>query len=106
MEVTQVDAGRMPSAALADAVVQSLRRRLQNSCYRVLRQISCQQHDGAIVLRGRVPSYFLKQMAQVVLLADPRAVHVVNLIEVATDTGSSDDQPATTLAPTRETPRS
>jgi hypothetical protein len=41
--------------------------RLRNSAYLELRTISCDIHEGVITLRGRVPSYHLKQLAQALL---------------------------------------
>jgi osmotically-inducible protein OsmY len=38
--------------------------RLRHSPYRELRRVSCELHDGVLMLRGRVSCYYLKQMAQ------------------------------------------
>lgn len=57
---------------------------LQNSGYLALRQVRCEFHDGTATLNGRLPSYYLKQIAQT-LVAQMAGVNVViNHIEVGT----------------------
>ncbi len=41
--------------------------RLRHSEYLELRNVSCDFKDGVLTLRGRVPSYHLKQLAQSLL---------------------------------------
>jgi osmotically-inducible protein OsmY len=38
--------------------------RFQRSPYLPLRNIECRLDDGVLVLRGRVPTFYLKQLAQ------------------------------------------
>jgi hypothetical protein len=38
--------------------------RLGQAAYYGLRLLSCEWRDGVLTLRGRVPSYYLKQLAQ------------------------------------------
>jgi hypothetical protein len=38
--------------------------RLRNSGYYALRVVSCDFHEGVLTLRGQVPSFYLKQVAQ------------------------------------------
>ena len=38
--------------------------RLRQAAYYGLRRLSCECRDGVLTLRGRVPSYYLKQQAQ------------------------------------------
>ena len=40
---------------------------LRRSRYPALRTVSCDYQGGVLVLRGRLPSYYLKQMAQEVV---------------------------------------
>ena len=37
---------------------------LQNSPIPVLRQLAVEENDSAVVISGRVPSYYFKQLAQ------------------------------------------
>lgn len=62
---------------------------LKSTGYPALTDIQCRHCNGAIVLQGRVPSYYHKQIAQAVLLADPAFELVQNLLEV-----NGDDAPA------------
>jgi hypothetical protein len=40
---------------------------LHSSRYSALKHVSCDYHDGVLVLRGRLPTYYLKQIAQEVV---------------------------------------
>lgn len=61
-------------------------RRLSSAGYHALRLIDCEYCDGVVALRGRVPTYYLKQMAQSAVLTHPEVRTVLNLLEV-TDNG-------------------
>jgi hypothetical protein len=74
-----------PSAA-AEGIGAEIHRRLCSAGYRVLRRIESEYSDGVVVLRGRVPSYYMKQVAQSSLLTPPLVEQIVNLIEVADET--------------------
>jgi osmotically-inducible protein OsmY len=60
------------------------RKQLQGQPYRALKHVSCEYRDGALVLRGRLPSYFLKQMAQTAVARLPGVERIHNHIEVVT----------------------
>ena len=50
------------------AGIQALAERgLRSSRYAALKRVSCDYQGGVLVLRGRLPSYYLKQMAQEVV---------------------------------------
>jgi hypothetical protein len=68
---------------LSERVLLEIRRRLDAAGYHVLRQIECDYFNGVIVLRGCVPTYYVKQIAQAVLLTSPIVEKVVNLIDVS-----------------------
>jgi hypothetical protein len=55
---------------------------LQDSAYLELRNVSCDFHQGILTLRGWVPSYYLKQMAQSILSAHEGILEVNNLLVV------------------------
>ena len=57
-------------------------RRLRRSGYLALRDVSCDACAGVVRLRGRLPSYYLKQMAQAVVAEVEGVRRVINLIEV------------------------
>jgi osmotically-inducible protein OsmY len=39
---------------------------LREACYHAIRRVKCQLHSGVLTLQGQVPSYYYKQLAQVV----------------------------------------
>jgi osmotically-inducible protein OsmY len=46
-------------------------------------RIECYDHEGVVTLRGRVPSYYLKQVAQELVGRVPGVEVVSNHLEVA-----------------------
>jgi hypothetical protein len=55
---------------------------LRSSGYRPLRYLDCEVRDGRAVLSGVVPSFYLKQLAQALLLRLGEIQGVNNLLEV------------------------
>jgi hypothetical protein len=51
---------RIASGCLAPQV----RELLDRAPYAALRSLRCEEHEGVLILRGHVSSYFLKQIAQ------------------------------------------
>jgi hypothetical protein len=47
-----------------------------------IREVSCEYDQGVIVLRGRVPTYYYKQLSQEAAARFDGVVQVVNNIEV------------------------
>lgn len=62
---------------------EEIRCRLCSTGHPALRQVICDYRDGVIVLSGRVPRYYHKQLAQSTLLDVSAMLDVVNRIEVA-----------------------
>ena len=56
--------------------------RLRCSCYLELHLVSCDFHEGVLTLRGRVPSFYLKQIAQTLILNLNGVGAVNNRLEV------------------------
>jgi len=71
------EGGPLPTG-LADAV----RTALDKTGHGWLRRIEVGVESGCVVLRGRVKSFYLKQMAQVTVLAVPGADLVRNDLQV------------------------
>jgi len=46
--------------------------------------ISCDYHEGVLILRGTVPSYHLKQVAQAVVASLDEVAQIENRMEVVT----------------------
>jgi osmotically-inducible protein OsmY len=57
---------------------------LRNSAYLALRRVRCEFHDGTATLNGRLPSYYLKQVAQTLVAQMAGVNAVINHIEVGT----------------------
>jgi len=85
----------LPSEVAQSSVVQAALRLFEASPYLSLRGVSCDHHEGALVLRGALPSYYLKQMAQEAVVRMPGVLEVHNRIEVF---------PPEPLAPTEDPP--
>jgi BON domain len=63
-------------------IVQAVERRLRESSYYYLRSIRCGYEAGVITLRGRVPTFYLKQTVQSIVEKIEGVEQVVNLVEV------------------------
>ena len=55
---------------------------LRTSPYRPVRRVACAFHDGRLVLRGRLRTFFHKQLAQEAVARVDGVCQVVNEIEV------------------------
>jgi len=70
------------SAAQRSGIGELAESRLRRSAYLALQYISCEFHARVLILRGRLPSYYLKQIAQA-LVGDIEGVERIdNQIEV------------------------
>jgi osmotically-inducible protein OsmY len=56
--------------------------RLRQSPYADIRRVTCAFHEGMLSLRGRVRSYYLKQIAQTVVLEMEGVDEIRNQLEV------------------------
>ena len=68
---------RNPQADLAE-------RSLRSNSYLALKNISCDLLDGVLVLRGCLPTYYLKQIAQEVVAHLEGVKRIENRIQVVT----------------------
>ena len=74
----------MAPAGMGDAVVESKARQLLGeSNYLALRRLNCEFHNGHLVLRGRVPTFYLKQVAQTLMRQLPQVRQIENRLDVA-----------------------
>ena len=58
------------------------REKLQGSSYSGVKRISCQCRQGVLTLRGAVPTYSMKQLAQAVVSMVDGVEQIVNCVEV------------------------
>jgi osmotically-inducible protein OsmY len=70
------------AAPAVSPIVQTVERRLRESSYYYLRSIRCAFEAGVITLRGRVPTFYLKQTVQAIVEKIEGVEQVVNLVEV------------------------
>jgi len=80
----EIAAKARPPAIAIDRVVEDLLRR---SGYLALRDVSCVALGDVLYLRGRLPSYYLKQVAQEVAASAAGARRLINFIEVSASAG-------------------
>ncbi len=67
---------------MTHGIGESARSRLQGSSYFALRDVGCEYWDGVLTLQGRLPTYYLKQIAQTMVAEVEGVTAVVNRIEV------------------------
>jgi len=61
--------------------------RLRRCGHLALYDVACDAYDGVVYLRGRLPSYHLRRLAQTVAGEAEGVRHVVNRIEVVVPSG-------------------
>lgn len=72
----------MVAGFVARSIEASVAERLRASGYLVLEDIACEVRDDAAVLTGRLPSHYLRQVAQAIVAEVEGVGRVVNLIRV------------------------
>jgi osmotically-inducible protein OsmY len=80
-EIVQCDSNRRLTG--------NVKRALHSSGFPALSRVSIYISNGCIVLRGIVPSYHVKQIAQEIAIGGVGLGQVTNLLEVRDPTGSS-----------------
>lgn len=66
----------------SQGILEAARACLRKSSSTVVRAVSCDYDRGALVLRGRVPSFYCKQLAQETVARVAGDTQVTNVIEV------------------------
>ena len=62
---------------------------LKDSDYRRLHNVKCSFHEGVVILKGSVPSFYLKQVAQVLVSKVPGIEIIDNRLKVDEDCSQS-----------------
>ena len=72
-------------------VMKRVKGTLSRSCHftRHWREITCQYKDGVLILRGNVPSFYLKQVLQSILKDTPGVRRIDNRVDVISAAGLS-----------------
>jgi len=73
-------------------IIDLAERCLRNNMYLALKGVSCDFLDGVLVLRGCLPTYYLKQLAQEAVAALNSVDRIDNQIQVVTPTARSIEQ--------------
>jgi osmotically-inducible protein OsmY len=63
-------------------VAERAESRLRSNPYLALKNVSCEYHAGVLTLRGCLPTYYLKQIAQTAVARLDGVERIVNDIEV------------------------
>ena len=71
-----------PFAALFQEITDIAQAALRRSAYFELHNISCDFSGGILTLCGRVPTYYLKQLAQASVADVPGVIEIHNHVEV------------------------
>jgi osmotically-inducible protein OsmY len=70
---------------LRDAILNGLRQ----SGYRALARVQCEVVGGTVALSGVVPSFFLKQIAQTIIMRMSGVTRLTNRLEVQSSSAGS-----------------
>ena len=82
-----------PFATLFQEIADIAQAKLRRSSYFELRGVCCDFSGGVLTLRGRVPSYHLKQLAQADVAEVPGVIEVDNRVEVVAPRSFRDPDP-------------
>jgi osmotically-inducible protein OsmY len=89
-EPNPAPAGRATETPNSQAATADLAElRLRSRPYPALQGVTCAVRDGVLVLRGRLPSYYLKQLAQEAVARLDGVRRIDNRIEVGTTPGAN-----------------
>lgn len=72
-----------PREQVAQKLCSDVRECMRTNCNLQMRRLICESHGQVIVLRGRVDSYYYKQLAQELVRKIDRHVRIVNVVTVA-----------------------
>jgi hypothetical protein len=75
--------GNTKPTKLAQSPAEVARQIFHESPYAAIRELKCSFRDGVLFISGRVPNYYLKQLAQIALVHLEGVKHVRNLVEVS-----------------------
>ncbi len=81
MQIDSIDSDES-SELEAKTIVETARQRLRKQSHLSVQRIWCEFDEGTLFLRGQVPSFYHKQLAQVAVGGMKGVAQVVNDIEV------------------------
>jgi osmotically-inducible protein OsmY len=71
-----------PLRPIIPGIAEGAESRLRCNSYLALKNVSCEYNEGVLTLRGCLPTYYLKQMAQTAVARVDGVQRIVNEIEV------------------------
>ena len=80
--IVKPDNERLTTDAISQRVASLATRRLEETGLRILSAVLCDFHEGVLILRGRVPSYYMKQIAQTAVRGLTQVQRIDNRLEV------------------------
>jgi osmotically-inducible protein OsmY len=80
--VLPIEKANSPRLAPTPGIAEGAEIRLRSNPYLALKNVSCEYREGVLTLRGSLPSYYLKQMAQTAVARLDGVQRIVNEIEV------------------------
>jgi len=75
--------GNNKPTKLAPSPAEAAQQIFRESPYAAIRALQCSFRDGVLFIAGRVPNYYLKQLAQIALVHLEGVKQVRNLVEVS-----------------------
>lgn len=72
----------MASSGSNSSLKEAVKNRLKGSAYPSMRRLECEVDDGVLILSGRVPTFFEKQVAQETLAGLAGINQIINCVEV------------------------
>jgi CheY-like chemotaxis protein len=72
-----------PALPPIPSVIDRAEHRLRSHPYLALKNVSCDFHDGVLILHGWLPTYYLKQLAQAAVMGIEEVQQVRNEIQVS-----------------------
>jgi osmotically-inducible protein OsmY len=73
-------------------IARAAESRLRQTSHHALRRVTCEVNNGVAVLRGAVPSFYLKQVAQIVIGNLEGVARIVNQIDVSPNMEIEDER--------------
>lgn len=74
--------GLLTASDSPERIVEGAENCLRHNSYLALKNVQCDFHEGVLTLKGCLPTYYLKQMAQAVVGRIEGVRRIVNEIEV------------------------
>ena len=71
-----------PRSSINEQIIDWAENCLRHNPYLALKNVQCDFHEGVLTLRGCLPTYYLKQMAQAAVGPVSGIQRIVNEIEV------------------------